>query len=616
MTVEPRFRALLLGLAIVALTTLAYSPGLGGGFLFDDYPQIVHQEAIHLESVDLDSVARALRGFRHGVGRPLPMLSFAVDYHIWGRTPFGYKVSSLLVHIGNALLVLMLLRRLLAISVTPDPPRALLVAALLSAAWALHPLQVSTVLYVVQRMETMSLFFVLLALIAYVSGRERQIRGQKAWHILLACPPLVGLGMACKETAALFPAYALALELTVLGFRARSASTASAWRISHTLIAGLSLAAAAILLPIYADATLYAIRDYTALERVLTQLRVLPMYLGWILWPDPGAYLFYYDQYEASRGLMQPASTTLGLLLLIGLGGSALWWRRQVPLYALGILWFFAAHAITSSFLPLELVFEHRNYFATLGVLVAAYALVARIWQEPVSPRLPFGVALVVLSGLAGLTVLRASAWGDPVHLAMELAQINPTSPRAGTGLGDQYLLLSGTRPNDPFLQLAEKEYERAAALPGASPIPEQGLLIMAAQLGRPARDDWWTSLLAKLANRPIGPQEMAVVTSLLDLRNSGLPIDDRRLADAYMVLSRRMTLPPTQYFAFAMHALVDLDDRQTANELLAMSVDHASGNELLLHELEAHLRDQGFPDAADFLRSYARTTQVQAGSQ
>lgn len=606
MSLNSNGRATLLGLAFLALTALAYLPGLSGGFLFDDYPQIVHQGAVQMEALDADSASAALGGFRHGIGRPLPMLSFALDHLAWGRQAFGYKLSSLLVHLANALLVYLLMIRVLACPDTPPPPTRLPVAAMLAAAWALHPLQASTVLYVVQRMETMSLFFVLMALLAYVSARRRQMQGRRSWHLLAACPPLVALGLACKETAALFPAYALALELTVLGFRADSPRTARNWRLVYgfAVIAGLVIIA--LLAPVYTAPEVFAIRDFTAAERVLTQFRVLPMYLGWTLLPDSGAYLFYYDQYPPSRGLLTPPTTLAGVLLLLGLAGSAWWCRKTMPLYSLGVLWFLSAHAITSSYLPLELVFEHRNYFALLGVLLAVYAIAAKAWGKPASPRLPLGVALLVLIGLAGLTILRTSTWGDPLHLAMDLAQRNPNSPRAGTGLADQYLLMArGTE--DPFLQLARDEYERAAALPGASPIPEQGLVIMAARLGRPAKDAWWRSLVAKLASQPIGPQEMAVVTSLLDLRNEGLPIDDRRLSEAYVVLSERMTLPATQYFAFAMHALVDLDDPRLAREMLALAADNAREDEALLNELASYLQAHGFADEANYLQTHSR---------
>lgn len=601
-----RLRPILPGLLLLTLVVLLYWPGLSGGFLLDDYPHIVHQDAVHMVSLDAEALQAALGGFNHALGRQIPMASFALDHLAWGLDPWGYKLTGVLVHAVNALLVFVLLLRLLpAASRGTSTPNAWLPAGL-AAAWALHPLQVSTVLYVVQRMETLSLLFVLMALVAYLAGRMRQQRGERGWPWLVACVPLVALGLACKESAALFPGYTLVIELAVLRFSAHRPATARMLRLAYASAFCVGLVVAAWLTLEYQDPAVYAIRDYTAWERLLTQARVLPMYLGWILVPDPGAYVFYYDQFEPSRGLLEPATTLAGLVGLLAMAAAALAASRRLPLFALGIGWFLVAHAITSSVVPLELVFEHRNYFALLGIVLATHALASRLLANRVSGRVAATLGAIVLVTLAGLTGMRAATWGNPLHLALELAQKNPESPRAGTGLGDQYLLMAAG-PDDPFVSLARAEYERAAVLPDSSPIPDQALVIMAARLDRAAEAAWWDRLVGKLQRRPIGPQEMAVVTSLLDLRNDGLAIDDRRLADAYTVLSRRMALPPTQYFAFAVHALVDLHDATLAEELLRLTALNADGNEALLSELSAYLESEGMHEASDFLERAPR---------
>ena len=607
---SPRFRSLLhllVGGGLFIVVALVYWPGLTGAFLLDDYPQIVHQDAVHMRVFDARSIQAALDGFRHGIGRPLPMLSFALDHFVWGLDPWGFKLSGVIVHAVNAVLVYALILRLVAI-VQPGVPRSLAwTAGILSAAWALHPLQASTVLYVVQRMETLSHFFVFGALLAYLWARRRQMEGLRGWPGLALCGALMSLGLACKETAALVPAYALTLEFFVLRFRAAEPSVARNLHRAYTLLVLSALAGAAWLATIYIDPIVYAIRDYSAWERILTQGRVLSMYIGWILVPDPGSYLFYYDQYPPSRGLLSPATTLFGWLFLLALGVAAAAARKHLPLFSLGIGWFFAAHLLTSSFIPLELVFEHRNYFALLGMVLALYSLAARLLAKRISSRSAGSFGLLLVTGVAVLGLIRTATWGEPLHLALELAQRNPTSARAGTGLGDQYLLMANRRIDDPFVSLARAEYERVAILPDASPIPDQALILLAAQQGVAADPAWWDRIVRKLSNRPIGPQEMTVVTSLLDLRNQGLDIDDRRLSEAYTILARRMSLPATQYFAFAMHALNDLQDEALAFEMLQATVQHAAGDKALLAELSTYLRDNGHPDAAEFLDEASR---------
>lgn len=573
----PTAQRIALPLGLFLLTLLAFWPGLSGGFLFDDYPNIVHQEKVHATELSAEALGKAASSYGGSFGRPVATVSFAINHAVWGPDPWSYKLVGLLVHAANALLVFLLLRTLLPLAFTrPRSPD--LAAASIALLWALHPLQVSTVLYVVQRMETLSLGFVLLAMMCYLRGRLRQIEGERAWPYLLACAPLALLGLLSKETAVLFPAYTLAIELTLLQFAANNPKWTRAWKgiyISGVVIAVVAFLA--IVLPLYSPPEVYAVREFSMAERLLTQLRILPMYLGWIVLPQPGNYVFYYDNLLHSEGILAPASTLLGGLSLICLLVLALAVRKRIPLLSLGILWFFAAHLITSSVIPLELVFEHRNYFAILGVLLAGAALIDRVPTGEIARTRQFTVGVLIVGALA-LTMIRGAGWGDALHLAMELAERNPYSARASTDLGEQYMILAGNDPTSRFYAMAEAEFERGSRLPNSSPMPEQGLLVLAASAGQPAKSEWWDRVVLKLSTRAIGPQEFSMLTGFLRLRQDGLALDDRRFADAYLVLVNRMEMPPSQYYAFAEHALVFLEDEDLANALYRRAVDRSVG--------------------------------------
>src|SRR5699024_7915595 len=116
-------------------------------------------------------------------------------------------------------------------------------------------------------------------------------------------------------------------------------------------------------------------RNFSTAERVLSQLRILPLYLQQILLPLPSNMYFYYDDFAPSRGWLSPATTLAGAAFLLGLLLAAWQLRKRLPLFALGVAWFFAAHFMTSNVIALELVFEHRNYFALFGVLLALTGL-------------------------------------------------------------------------------------------------------------------------------------------------------------------------------------------------------------------------------------------------
>src|SRR5690606_30189310 len=104
---------------------------------------------------------------------------------------------------------------------------------------------------------------------------------------------------------------------------------------------------------------------------LLTQPRVLCMYLGQILWPLPQHMPFYYDWVQPSRSLLQPWTTAPAIATLSALLALAWWARVRQPLFALGVFLFFAAHTITSNVVALELAFEHRNHFALIGAVLA-----------------------------------------------------------------------------------------------------------------------------------------------------------------------------------------------------------------------------------------------------
>jgi hypothetical protein len=560
---------------LLIITLLVYWPGLSGDFLFDDFPNIVTNSAIHAETLNLDTLQRAAKAYEPGtlIGRPLATISFAIDYSLGGKNPWGYKLVSLLVHLINVLLIFTLTRRLLALP-RAGAPWSTAAAFTIAVLWAVHPLQVSAVLYIVQRMETLALTFVLLALLAYLHGRLRQQNSKRGWPWLVASMVLAGIGFLSKETAILFAAYTLALELTVLNFDAESRRTTGTLQWIYGIGVVLALALFTFLIfPKYADPTVYSIRDFTLDERLLSQLRILSMYLGWMLLPRPNSLTFYYDDYPISHGWLDPATTLISGLFLLGLITTAWLMRKRMPLFALGIFWFFAAHLLTSTVFPLELVYEHRNYFALFGILLALADLVRRIPlnDHPALKPVVIGAIVVIF---AFLTVIRSATWGDPFLLATDLVARNPLSTRASSDLATLYVGMSGSNPDSPFFSMGQQEFERASRLPNASPLPEQGLILMAATTGQPIKEEWWDRLIDKLKTQPIGTQESLAVAGLLKQRYAGIELSDARLAEIYGTILSRGPQPPVYYIEYANFVLHYLDDPQLASRLFAEAIE------------------------------------------
>jgi hypothetical protein len=565
----------LLSLLLVFLAAVVFAPGLDGGFLLDDFPNIVTNSRVHAESITWNSLAKAASAYEAGsYGRPLATISFAIDYSMGGKNPWIFKFSSLIVHLVNAILIFWLVRALF--SLTADGrKRSIAMAFVVALLWATHPLQISSVLYVVQRMETLSLTFVLMGLIAYLHGRKLlQSDSRRGWLWISGSAMLAGVGMLSKETAALFPLYTLALEITVLGFRVGSLNGQRAlkWAYSLGLVAAL-LTFLLLVLPSYLAPGAFDGRDFTLYERLLTQCRVLCMYLGQILLPLPSTLIFHYDSYPKSVGWLDPASTLLCGLLIVGLLGCAFGLRRKLPYVALGIFWFFAAHALTSNVFNLELVFEHRNYFALLGPLIVVAELVRAIPMRD-GPVLKYVAVATISLGFGFLGLVRAATWGDELTLAMDLVAKNPSSTRASSDLATLFVAMSGSDPNSPFFEMGRVEFERGARLPNASPLPEQGLILMAATTGQTVEDEWWDRIINKVRMRPVGTQEIMAVNGLMQQRYRGVELDDQKLSILYRTLLDRAPMPATMYAQYGDFALRYLKDDVLADRMFVAAIE------------------------------------------
>jgi tetratricopeptide (TPR) repeat protein len=241
------------------------------------------------------------------------------------------------------------------------------------------------------------------------------------------------LAVLSKETGVLLLAYALVLEHTVL----RASPTPVNWRRARHLLLHAPAAAFGALIVWRWDQLIvdkYMIREFDLGERLLTQPRVLLEYLGLIVAPTPSRLTLFHDDYLASRGLLEPLTTLPALLAIAALVGAGWWLRARAPVLAFAVLWYLAGHLLESTFLPLELYFEHRNYLPLLGPAIAAAYYGQRALQRLTTrhARIVVPALFAVLAlGFTALTWSEATIWGRPKALAPIWAAEHPTSLRA-----------------------------------------------------------------------------------------------------------------------------------------------------------------------------------------
>jgi hypothetical protein len=517
-------RAQAIGCALLILVVaLVYLPGRRGGFAFDDFPNIVDNAAVHVESLaPADWLAAAASSPARSLPRPLAMLSFAANHYLSGGDSTALKLTNIAIHLVNVLLVFLLSRRLFVLAGASEragPAAPGWIGLGVAAAWGLHPINLMPVLLIVQRMESLAHVFVFAGLIAYLAGRERQRRGERGAGLLglalVLCP---FVGALAKESAALLPLYCFLAEACLFRFETVPGRRDRRLVLAHVLLVLLpALVAFAWLLPRSLAPGAFASRNFDLVERLMTEPRVVLDYLRWIVLPDLRLLSLYHDDYLVSRGLLQPAST-LPALLALPLCVAAAWWlRARRPLTALGVLWFFAAQLLTATIVPLELVFEHRNYFASLGVLLALADLLLLVPSTAKARRLCAVAGASAIVVLGTLTALRVREWSDPVAFAFAEAQKHPDSPRAVYYVGWVLTAASKYQPDSPFVQPALDAFERARRLPDANVLPDSGSLLLAARTGRPLDPAWWRHMQERLRRGPIGPQDTSALAVLVD---------------------------------------------------------------------------------------------------
>ncbi|GMV28436.1 MAG: hypothetical protein AMXMBFR59_05610 [Rhodanobacteraceae bacterium] len=488
-------------LVALATTVSVYWVGLRGPFLFDDFANLpLLGEFGRLESID--RILRYLTaGTADALGRPIALLTFLFDATSWPAEPFAFKRSNLVVHLINGVLLYGLLCRLGG-PFSEGQESARLAAVLATAAWLLHPLLVSTTLYVVQREAMLTATFVFIGLTAFVAGRNRFSSGKSRSGLLLMAAGLIGgtiLAILCKANGAVLPLLAFVLEKTVLSTLPSPPAAQSARRLRAVLWLLVYLPSLVLILallvsiPGYAE-TAETYRSWTLAERVLTQPRMLMRYVQLLFLPRAYSPGLLNDDIAVSTGPLSPESTLPAILAVVLAIVMAVCWRHRWPRLAAAVLFFFAGHVIESTVVPLEMYFEHRNYLPA-ALLFWPLAVLAAQPVERAFVRL--SIAAVVLVGLAVMTKLHADLWSDGRQQAMVWASMMPNSPRAQANAA-QFEIHAGRA------DLAERRLRTALARHPAEPQLAFNLIGARCALGTLDEADVETAALSiRNADRP-----------------------------------------------------------------------------------------------------------------
>ncbi|HET9047722.1 MAG TPA: hypothetical protein VFN29_01985 [Chiayiivirga sp.] len=427
------------GLAFIAallLTASVYWIGLDGPLVFDDTQNLA---PIKGWLAGEQSWLQVIFGNTSGaLGRPISMASFVLNVALLGPTVWGLKLGNLAIHLITGMLVYALFSGLLRRGMLTREPSAAArwMPTLGAAIWLLHPLLVSTVLYVVQRMAMLSSLFMLAAMLAYVHGRNALDAGEwRRAKILLTSVPLWTIAaIFSKENGIL--ALPLCALIEWLAFAPAKGHARKWWSRAILIAFLLAPALLAISLTLLQSPSIfgeYANRPFSLYERLLTQTRVLWSYVSSLLVPFGPRLGLYHDDYRLSHGLLDPVTTSAAIAAWVLLLASAWHLRRRVPGFALGAGIFLLGHSIESSVFPLLMYFEHRNYLPAVGAIWALLSLAFSAGTH-LKREMHHGTAIFTGSAIALLlvfttaTAARVSVWQSQQAMFAQGLAYHPTS--------------------------------------------------------------------------------------------------------------------------------------------------------------------------------------------
>jgi tetratricopeptide (TPR) repeat protein len=500
---KPKIRQLLssplpsLGLlCFIVITVFVYLPGLKGDYVFDDFANVLTNDRLNVDSVGFSEIKEAALSSRAGrLQRPVSMLSFSLNRSVWGIDPFSYKLVNLIIHILNGIglyFITVLLARHWRERVGKLAVSESVFGVVVAGIWLIHPINLTSVLYIVQRMTSLSALFAIGAIYFYCSGRERLYEGRKGyiarWVLMLL---LIPLSVLSKENGILIPVSLLAIE--VCFFRFKSKVNAVDHKIDRNVIALfiiiLVIPGAAGLFYVIDDPqkifSAYSFRDFTLVERLLTECRVLFLYLKLILVPNITELGLYHDDIVVSRGILEPPATlgaVLGIVAMLIAGITML--IRRPSIVGFGLCWFFAWHILESTVIPLELAHEHRNYLASYGILLIVVYFFLHLLPGLGLQRMGFAVITLAIPILGFVTYLRAEQWSDNISQATYEAIHHPESPRAIYAAARIYanITLAG---EESWEEKAVSHLLRAAELDNSGILPETSLILLMQQRGK-----------------------------------------------------------------------------------------------------------------------------------
>jgi len=359
---ETRGHRCLWYVCLIFFVFIIYSNSFDCGWHFDDLTNILNNSKIKIASFDFKSIWTCIQAnpVNQSIRRPISFLSFGLNWRMGGDNVFGYHLFNVLIHIFNSILLYKIGVALLEINNSDNSKMNHMVAALSATLWAIHPIQIQAVTYIVQRMASLSAMFYLLSLLMFLEFRRTG--NLHRYTYLLGAAVCALFSFWSKENGILV---LISFYIVELIFYYDTYSTKSKYYLRNITYFVFAFLIVLFLYAYFTEFFSYKSRSFTQFQRLLTQPRVLFFYLGLIFYPVSTRYSIIHD-YEISGGLFHPLTTVSSIVSVVVVLLVAIVLMRKYKLLSFAIIFYFINHSIESTIVPLEMVYEHRNYIPSM----------------------------------------------------------------------------------------------------------------------------------------------------------------------------------------------------------------------------------------------------------
>ena len=445
---------------IFTIILIIYSNTFYASWHFDD-EKFLDRKTLHLTEFKWSQIKKTFFQEESGFYRPISCLSLALNYYFGKDNVFGYHLINLLIHILASTFLFLLISNTLNLPLLTEKYKqnSYSIALLSTILWAINPVQTQAVTYIIQRMASMAGMFYIMAMYLYLRGRtcERKILKAIFYLMFLLCGIMA---FGSKENAIMLPISISVFDLFLIqGLNKQNVKK------NIFILFALILFLTVILLIMKGPSTFYpknllsgyTNRPFTLLERLLTEPRVVLFYISLLLYPMPNRLCLTHD-ISISHNLFNPLTTVFSIFTIFSILGLALVKSKRWPFVSYCIIFFFLNQLIESSILPLELLFEHRNYLPSMLFFVPFSILILngiKIFSQRHGIRIIFiSFIILLLIGYGHSTFVRNVIWKNDESLWLDCIEKYPDLWRPFHNLGRYY---SDTGQNQKAISMYSK---------------------------------------------------------------------------------------------------------------------------------------------------------------